>query len=482
MVAFIAAKNRWDIWSLDLSTAFLQGFTFSELESSGFKRQPCAFIPPKDPFDFWEMIKQLDPKMRGGDGYAFELHKAAYGLKDAPLLWNLRIAMVIIKVMKLKRSAHDGCVYYLIRKENLVLILSLHVDDTLLSGSKMWLEWCHSELEKHFGKLKKECSAFRHFGVDVKRMSDGSIALDQTEYLKLLKPITLPRCNQLAAASETQLTDFRSLVSGIAWVGVTSPEAQACASLLQGFTGELIVKQIHFANNSLAQLKAQYTPLVLRAGHVISHSKLVCIGDSSLGNSSKYSQGGYLIFICNDSDSAILHGPVTLISWKSAKSKRVATSSMAAETLLMTSMCEEALYLQAWIEELRHPMMTVHELINADPMEMIPVDTCTDCMDLYGVLIKPAAPSPTNRNLTLYLAQLRADRETRHVRNVIWLDTRDMLANGMTKLNATGTVDSKDLAEVLATGRWRPSFKWMHNGIPQAGSFKMKTWKRLNDG
>ena len=55
-----AAQEGWDIWSIDVSSAFVRGFTFDELPEEGHHhRQPVAFLPP-DP-EFFTLMAELDP-------------------------------------------------------------------------------------------------------------------------------------------------------------------------------------------------------------------------------------------------------------------------------------------------------------------------------------------------------------------------------------------------------------------------------------
>jgi hypothetical protein len=62
------------------------------------------------------------------------LDKAAYGLKDAPLLWNLKAVLVLVSDLAYVRSSHDSCLFYRVKDGEVVVIISLHVDDTLATG------------------------------------------------------------------------------------------------------------------------------------------------------------------------------------------------------------------------------------------------------------------------------------------------------------------------------------------------------------
>ena len=106
---------------------------------------------------------------RNPELYCLELDKAAYGLKDAPLLWNLKAVLVLVTEFNYLRSSHDSCLFYRVKDGKVVVIISLHVDDTLATGEKWALEELHKDLEKHFGTMKAEKNKFRHFGVDISR-------------------------------------------------------------------------------------------------------------------------------------------------------------------------------------------------------------------------------------------------------------------------------------------------------------------------
>jgi hypothetical protein len=87
LVCLLAAANHWSLVSLDISTAFLQGWSFAEMSEAGFSRQPCAFRPPPE---VWQLLAKLDPGQfehaaKEPGKHVLQLHKAAYGLKDAHL-------------------------------------------------------------------------------------------------------------------------------------------------------------------------------------------------------------------------------------------------------------------------------------------------------------------------------------------------------------------------------------------------------------
>ena len=481
MVVLTSVLRGWELWSLDVSTAFLQGWSFSELKESGYERQPCAFKAPGNTLD---LLAELDPSFKTAskqpDMFCLELDKAAYGLKDAPLLWNLRFAKFILSV-GFVRSPHDSCIYCLYEKGVLTCELSLHVDDTLCTGETHALERLHKQMEKPFGTIKAAKNKFRHFGIEMERLKDGSVVMDQAFYLAQLKTIEIDRTRGdgrtvETAASEKECADFRSLVAGVAWVGVTNPAAQAGASMYQHFLPNPLIRHVQMLNRFVEQLKAEYVPLTYQSGLKLSQCKLLVTTDSSLGNADKYSQGGHLVWLCQD-EPGKAGGKMLLLSNRSGRSKRVASSTMSAETLALSGGVEEASLLQTWLHELRNPGLTARDLLSVAPELLTPMDCGTDCNDLYEVLVKPAAPAPTNKSLTLYLSALRSDKETQRIRAWLWFDTRDMLANSLTKIEADGSLAWQDLRAVMLRGHWQPARLWRWNSLnkPPGASVQDRT-------
>jgi len=245
---------------------------------------------------------------------------------------------------------------------------------------------------------------------------------------------------------------------------VTSPIAQAGASMYQHYLPKPTGKHVQQLNVFLAQLKSEYIALHYASGFELSNCKLLVLGDSSLGNADKYSQGGHLVFLSEDLKGKA-GGHVLLLSNRSGRSKRVASSTLSAETLAMTGGVEEATLLQTWLFELMHGNLSARELLSLEADQLMPIDTGTDCNDLYEILVKAAAPAPTNKALTLYLSALRSDKEQGRIRSWLWIDTRDMLANCMTKIESDGQLAWLDLRRTMLSGYWQPSHVWKWNSL-----------------
>ena len=108
IILSIAAAQDLDLFQFDVSSAFLYGDLAEEI----YLEQPEGFRSP------------------GREGDVYRLHKCLYGLKQAGRVWNAKFDG-LVTAFGLTPSSVDPCVYYY-RKENVVLILCLWVDDGLL--------------------------------------------------------------------------------------------------------------------------------------------------------------------------------------------------------------------------------------------------------------------------------------------------------------------------------------------------------------
>ena len=111
----IAAALNYEIWQMDVKTAFLNG----NLDESIYMMQPEGFI------------------VEGQEQKGCKLLRSIYGLKQASRSWNLRFDETI-KTFGFEQNVDEPCVYKYI-KETKVVFLVLYVDDILLIGNDIGL-------------------------------------------------------------------------------------------------------------------------------------------------------------------------------------------------------------------------------------------------------------------------------------------------------------------------------------------------------
>ena len=115
ILLFIAAHYDYEIWQMDVKTAFLNG----NLEEELYMMQLEGFIA------------------KNQEHMVCKLNRSIYGLKQASRLWNIRFDQAI-KSFAFEQNIDEPCVYK--RHQNkVIMFLVLYVDDILLIGNDVGL-------------------------------------------------------------------------------------------------------------------------------------------------------------------------------------------------------------------------------------------------------------------------------------------------------------------------------------------------------
>ncbi|KAG8481238.1 hypothetical protein CXB51_026069 [Gossypium anomalum] len=109
----LAAQKKWQIHQLDVKSAFLNGFLKEEI----YIEQPDGF------------------QVQGQEDKVYRLKKALYGLKQAPRAWYDRVDAYLSK-LGFEKSLSEPTLYVKKSKDETLLIVSIYVDDLLVTGSK----------------------------------------------------------------------------------------------------------------------------------------------------------------------------------------------------------------------------------------------------------------------------------------------------------------------------------------------------------
>ena len=111
MACSIAVNHGYECEAWDISTALLQGLEFSKVQQKAkelghdihFPRHVYMTPPP----DVWRILHQLAsnhfPRPEDAWNSLLEMLKAAYGLVDAPLLWQMSSLKYIQNELKAKQ-------------------------------------------------------------------------------------------------------------------------------------------------------------------------------------------------------------------------------------------------------------------------------------------------------------------------------------------------------------------------------------------
>ena len=151
-------------------------------------------------------------------------------------------------------------------------------------------------------------------------------------------------------------------------------------------------------------------------------------------------------------------GPFHVLEAYSRKQRRVTRSTLAAETQAALDAYETSKKIAAAFHVLyaQEPedgftSMFMRNLMQDGPLH-VPVELCTDCRSLFDmIVVGEAGKDPAEATLTFPVDVLRQDsRVPRMLRAMYWIDTRDCLADGLTK----GTVARAAIISLLSESRW----------------------------
>src|SRR5512140_3879622 len=165
----IAAFYDYEIWQMDVKTAFLNGFLKEEL----YMMQPEGFVDPKNA------------------DKVCKLQRSIYGLVQASRSWNIRFDEMI-KAFGFTQTYGEACVYKKVSGSS-VAFLILYVDDILLMGNDIeLLDSIKAYLNKSFS-MKDLGEAAYILGIKIYRdRSRCLIGLSQSTYLdKILKKFNM---------------------------------------------------------------------------------------------------------------------------------------------------------------------------------------------------------------------------------------------------------------------------------------------------
>ena len=224
LLVALSVHQNWKVYQLDVKSAFLNGF----LEEEIYVEQPEGFVK------------------LGANDKVFKLKKALYGLKQAPKAWYNRIDDFLLKKGFIK-SPSELTLYVRVKNHD-VLIVSLYVDDLLVTGSKFELvEQFKVQMFEDFEITDLGDMAF-FLGMKIHQTNDG-IFMGQQKYAKeVLKKFNMKSCKEISTTlmqNEKLCKDdgsnrvderlYRSLIGCLIYLTATQPDIQFVVSLLSRF-------------------------------------------------------------------------------------------------------------------------------------------------------------------------------------------------------------------------------------------------------
>ena len=461
-----ACHPDWVYVAVDVEKAFLQGMTYEEMHKEvGEARREVNFtLPPGSA----AVLRQV-PGYEDFDETLECLHciKPGTGCKDAPRAFSMKLARVTRSQdlrpttwdpeleLKHESAGTDGS-----SASQLVLILSKHVDDLKIAGQKQYVERLIQHIEKVFGKMKGDYDDFTNCGVHQSRSADGTVTMDQDEYISALIPIRHQDLVKSKAHEPApgQLPDlFVSLLGAAAYALLTQHHVAVYIVALQRAKPRLLISHIMQLNAIVLAMQRIKARVVFPA--MDCQRRLVVHSDGSFKREEEtgYGMRGAVhmrMGTCRRTSQEVCH----LLSAISRSHKLVCRSSFGSELL---AACGAADGLQAY-------MLTLHEMqhgpasaelyrqLREEGGYSFDTDLVIDGMSVFSALLMDPVKPPSENSMAGHLWWLADQLRTKQLTDLVWCDTRDMRADPMTK----GTI-GRDLILDVMNGK----FKYVHDTV-----------------
>ncbi|KAK3121549.1 hypothetical protein QOZ80_8BG0656020 [Eleusine coracana subsp. coracana] len=321
----LAGHQGWVVHHMDVKSTFLNGVLREEVYVS----QPQGFA------------------VAGEENKVLRLHKALYGLRQAPRAWNARLDSTL-KMLGFTQSAHEAGIYGR-GSGGAWTLVGVYVDDLVITGAaeKDVLHF-KEEMKLEFKMSDLGLLSF-YLGIEVQQTAGGITASQGSYARKVLEVAGMSNCNPVhtpmeerlklshnSEAAEVDATLYRRIIGCLRYLVHTWPDISFAVGYVSRFlqrpTEEHMVAVKHILRYIAGTL--DYGCFYARGG--AARVKLIGYTDSDLTgdvDTSRSTSGGIFFFGS---------GPV---SWHSLKQQVVALSSCEAEYVAATSAATQAIWL-----------------------------------------------------------------------------------------------------------------------------------------
>ncbi|KAL7278680.1 hypothetical protein ACG7TL_007682 [Trametes sanguinea] len=399
-----AALEDWDIESMDVKTAFLNG----DLEEEIYMEQPEGWV------------------VRGKENYVCLLKKAIYGLKQASRQWNLKIHKSLLDLGFTRTYSDAGVYVYRRQGGEKVTIVVLYVDDLLLLGDdRQHIKQVKDALKKQY-KMTDLGAVKRFLGLRISRnRTIRRIDIDQEEYIQSVierfemadcKPSRTPlpagavleSSEQPEPASDSFRQRYQSLIGSLLYAALgTRPDIDFAVNRLSKYNANPSDAHWHYAKYVLRYLQGTKHFRLRYDG--ASNDGLLVYSDSDWGEDrdNRRSTSGYVFLMAGGA-----------ISWASRRQPTVSLSSTEAEYLAASDTCRQIAWLRTFGTELGDDMSR-------------PTPLCLDNQGSIFLGVNPVVERRT-KHIDIRHHYIREQIELGKV-EVFFVATKDQLADPLTK-------------------------------------------------
>mgnify|MGYP001796156622 CR=1 FL=1 len=377
----------------------------------------------------------MRPPKEAATKQVWKLQKCVYGLADASRFWYLRVREELMK-LGAKLSRVDPGIFYWKENDKLIGVLACHVDDMIWGGTDDFKGSIIKKLKEIFHFGSEEVESFTYIGINLTQNTDFSIHINQNSYIDSISEIPLSK-EQLKfknkPLSETERTSYRSVVGQLNWIsGISRPDISFSVCEASTKFTSATVADIQYVNKIVRKVKN--TPSFIRFPSFNQDTlRLQLFTDASFNNlPNGGSQAGQIIFLTDSENNA------SPIYWNSSKIKRVARSTLAAETLSLSDGCDVVQFSNRLISEII--------CYNKQELE---ITAYTDNYSLYEASY--SMKQTLEKRLLLDISALR-EMVARNEVKITWVEKEKQLSDILTKsgVNSTSILDILQSSKMIS--------------------------------
>jgi hypothetical protein len=328
----LAVAEGWEMHHMDVKTAFLNG----DLQEEVYVQQVLGF------------------EVTGQEHKVLKLHKALYGLHQAPRAWNQKLYEKLVALGFVKCPSEHAI--YCRGSGADRLVVGVYVDDLVITGAN----------NNNIKKFKVQmASVFKmsdlglltyYLGIEVKQEQEG-ITLSQGSYArKILEKGGMLGCNPVHVPMQAKLklsskgnspyvdaTEYRSLIGSLRYLVNTRPDLAFSVGYVSRFMEKPQEEYLMAVKHILRYIAGTVDSGVFYPRRRGGKAELKGFSDSDLAGclDSRKSISGVLFFLGESP-----------ISWQSSKQKVVAMSSCEAEYIAAATAACQAVWLARVLAEI----------------------------------------------------------------------------------------------------------------------------------
>jgi len=437
---------------MDVSMAFLRGKKFEELikYAGGHQKRSLQFDLPVGSAavlrtiegyeDFSEIIETLN------------MVTPAFGTNDAPWAWSIDFDEGLV-LYGLFATSGDRKLYLLFRNGKLVLACSVHVDDLKGTSSLEERDRLYKFLVARYEDVTLNEAPFECIGLMHTRENDSWV-LDQHHYVKQLNVIDctgVKHEDPNVSVSKVYISAYQSLLGGMAWLTLTRPDIIVFVGRFQRTGSAPCVKDLLDINTVLRWIKRK--PCKIKYPRLVAPLCLVCIADSA--------------YKADDEDCLALRGNICavielrsdrpggnmhVLDFYGRKQTRVNRGTFGAELNNTLEASECGMFIGGILLEIVEGQKTAAEIHISIHTGLNPLGLhlVGDAQAVFDAVTAAEIKVPNERSLLYAVRAVRDRLESRSIRRMHRCDTRDMLADALTK----GSISRDEILVAFAKGYW----------------------------